>query len=645
MLKNLFLLVVSVFTLTTNIVFSAPGDTTWVTVFENRKIDHYGNFDTIAQLPTTNVSYRKIRLHYTLGRYACPAGEQYCGSWDYTTMVYAMPPQDDTVEMARIITPYATNWLSSNRKHNYVVEISDYAKILKGQLPIRYTYEGYSWGFTLTLKIEFIEGTPPRTALDFKNVYQGYFPYGNASNSIENYLIPVSNTYNSTAKHRILKNIVSGHGSDDTGCAEFCSKFYNLKVNNQQVSQNQLWKSDCGKNNIYPQTGTWLYDRANWCPGEQVYPILHDITQESQANSTFSVDIDMQSYSAPNQSNASGGFHFATQMIYYGDYHKQLDVSIEDIIAPTKDPNYFRSNGICNTPIIKVKNTGATTVQQLEFSYNLIGGQAVNYLWNGMLAPNEEKVIELEGTSNVFSGNESNEFEVRLLKVNNVQDENSFNDYYKSQFDHVKTYPSKFVVYLKTNNATSNGYNETSWEIKDAVGTIVASRMNATNNTTYTDTVELQSGCYSFTAYDAGCDGISWWAYQYYNPNPGTGLLHFRKADVLGTIKTFNGDFGCEFSERFTVGYTLNTQKEELDEFSFILFPNPAKNVLEIELNSQTFISENEYRIIDLTGKVIDKSKLEKNKQTISIESLNNGVYIFELKTNVGIVTRQFIKE
>ncbi len=48
-----------------------PGDTTWVTVYNLRKITQYGNYDTTAVFPTGK-RYRKIRLHYILGRYACP---------------------------------------------------------------------------------------------------------------------------------------------------------------------------------------------------------------------------------------------------------------------------------------------------------------------------------------------------------------------------------------------------------------------------------------------------------------------------------------------------------------------------------------------------------------------------------------------
>jgi hypothetical protein len=627
-------------------VNAAPGDTTWVTVFENRKITQYWNIDTVAQLPNTNVAYRKIRLHYILGRYACPSGEQYCGSWDYTTRVQAMPPSNDTVELARIITPYATDWLATNRKHDYVVDITDYSTILKGQLPFRYIYEGYSWGFTLTLKIEFIEGTPPMTPLGFENVYDGYFGYGNTNNPIENKLVETPHQYSAAVKNIVLKNTVSGHGSDDTQCAEFCNKFYTLKINGTQQAQQQLWKSDCGKNNIYPQTGTWLYNRANWCPGEQVYPVIHNLKPFTQANTPFAIDIDLQAYTAPNQNNAQGGYNFSTQVIHYGEYNFQLDAAIEDIIAPTNDPNYFRSNGVCQTPIIKVKNTGAQSITSMEFTYKLAGGAPANFTWTGTLAPGEEKVIELLGTVNIFNGNESNQFEVELIKVNQVVDDYALNNTYKSTFTHVRSYPTTFVVFFKTNNATSSGYNETSWEIRNAAGEVVESRTNNSNNTTYRDTITLEQGCYNFKMTDSRCDGISWWVYQYYNPNPGTGQIRFTNAQSGGTLRNFGGDFGCEFEERFTVGYTLNTPELLAESGEIQVYPNPASDQLTIDF-SELNADIHSISIVDLTGKtIIRESNIQSNDliYDLNLSTLEQGYYVVQVNSARGTFKKTFIK-
>jgi hypothetical protein len=163
---------------------AGPGDTTRVTVFNKRALTYYGNYDTTAVFPAAG-RYRKILMHYVLGRYACPPGTQYCGSWDYTTRVLLMP---DTLELGRVITPYATDWLSRNITHDYVLDVTDYATKLKGTKSLRFLYDGYSYGFTLTLYMEYIEGVPPHDALDVQKVYNGTFAYGKTIDPIENHL-------------------------------------------------------------------------------------------------------------------------------------------------------------------------------------------------------------------------------------------------------------------------------------------------------------------------------------------------------------------------------------------------------------------------------------------------------------------------
>ncbi len=625
--------------------FAAPGDTTWVTVYENRKIDHYGDFDTTAALPAGGTSYRKIRMHYILGRYNCPAGTQYCGSWDYTTLLYAKPANADTVEIGRVITPYATDW-SISRKHDYIIDVTDYASILKGNLDMRFAYQGYSWGFTLTLKLEYIEGVPPMEAVAVENIYDGYFPYGKTTDPIENYLTNKTFQYSAPAARAMIKNIISGHGSDDTGCGEFCSKYYQQKINGNSIAQKQLWKSDCGVNNISPQTGTWLFDRANWCPGEIVYPIFHDLSTYTNPGTNFDVNMDFEPYTSPSQGNI-GGYSVTSQLITYKAPNHALDASIEEIIAPTNDPNFTRSNGICNNPIIRIKNVGTQALTSLTIQYNLAGGQVGTYNWTGNLPFLAEEVVDLGSNTAIFNGNESNVFEVRLTSFNGqANDENAFNNSYKSTFTHVKSYPTKFRMYFKTNNAsspTNPAYNETNWTIKDASGTVVASRVNNANNTLYIDTLELPTGCYTFEMTDDNCDGISWWYYQYYNVNPGVGQARFIKDVNQSTLKNFNGDFGCNIKERFTVGYVLDIPENEKEEIQLNLFPNPAKQEIQIELGLQK--TENiAYSIVDVSGKSVKEDNLSLAPSSvgkIDLKGFKNGIYFMNCTFENGATTSQ----
>lgn len=604
-----------------------PGDTTWVTIYNLRKITQYGNYDTSAVLPTGK-TYRKIRLHYILGRYACPAGSQYCGSWDYTTHVYARPAGADSVEIARVITPYATDWLAQNRKHDYIVDVTDYASILKGNLAFRYAYDGYSWGFTLTLKMEMIEGTPTMNALSAKNIYDGYYAYGKTADPIESHLTAKPFQYSNPVAKVFVKNLISGHGSDDTGCSEFCSKYYDLKINGTAISQKQLWRSDCGKNDVYPQTGTWVYERANWCPGNVVNPITHDISANTSAGSTFSVDIDMEPYTAPNQGNASAGFGVNSQLISCSAPNYNLDVSLEDIISPSNDPNYFRSNNICSNPKVKIRNTGTATVNSVLFDYKLMGGQTYNYTWNGTLNFLEEAIVDLGPSIAMFNGNASNQFQVSIAKVNGSADQDSYNNTYTSTFTDVRSYPMPMVVYFSTNSSSSAvnpGYNESSWQIVNDAGVVVASRMNNLNNKIFRDTINLPAGCYTFISNDDGCDGISWWA----NSAGGTGTLRFSSSTTAQSYKTFNGDFGCQIMERFTVGYLLGVKETVKAVNTFQTFPNPASSVVNLLFDVSDF-QDVSYSITDVSGKEVQAGKFAGVSSTIypiNTTELGGGMY------------------
>ncbi len=649
--KKLFLVLVLVefFNFSAN---ANPGDTTWVTVFNLKKLSHYGNYDTTAVFPV-NKRFRKIRMHYILGRYSCAPGSQYCGSWDYTTQIYARPKLKDSVEIARIITPYASDWLSQNKKHDYIVEVTDYASDLKDTCAMRFNYSGYSWGFTITLKIEFIEGIPPMDALSVTKIYDGYFPYGNAANSIENYLVSKTFSYAATTGKAFIKNTVSGHGSDSLGCGEFCSKYYQLKINNNLVSQKQLWRSDCGLNQVYPQTGTWIYERANWCPGAVVWPLYHDLTGITTANSNFSVNVDMEPYTIPNP---SGGFNWVSQLIKYAAPNHVTDVSIEDIVNPTKDDNYLRNNPACSNPTIKIKNVGTNTLTSVVFNYGLKGQAPLSFTWTGALKFLDTVAVVFPPSTAILSGSLSSVFQVSVTSVNGAAgDQNLFNNVYSSSTIPVQFYPKDFVIKMFTNNSTDpiTNANESTWTLYDQNGSIIANRNNLSNATVYIDTItNLPPGCYKFSINDSGCDGLAWWA----NPSAGNGALRFDYINANNTIFGSPTDIGCNYTMFFIVQATpappvdttkyTGLTKNHANQNRITIFPNPARQLAYIQFDLDQHQTVN-YKLSDVNGKMI----LQKNKlkvlaayETIDISGLNEGVYVLSVELeDHSIITKKLV--
>lgn len=70
------------------------------------------------------------------------------------------------------------------------------------------------------------------------------------------------------------------------------------------------------------------------------------------------------------------------------------------------------------------------------------------------------------------------------------------------------------------------------------------------------------------------------------------------------------------------------------------LYPNPTKDVLNIETNSSTKLS---YSVTNYLGQVVKTGSIENN--LLNVSSLNSGIYILEVNDGQKSVTKKFIKE
>ena len=137
---------------------------------------------------------------------------------------------------------------------------------------------------------------------------------------------------------------------------------------------------------------------------------------------------------------------------------------------------------------------------------------------------------------------------------------------------------------------------------------------------------------------DDGCDGISWWVYPNYPVNPGTGTLRFSSATTPATLKTFNGDFGCQIIERFTVGYALDVNEISEPNVNFQLFPNPSSDLVNMLLDMSTK-QDVSYVITDVTGKQVYADKLmniSSDIYPINTTHLVSGLYFVTCKFDGG---------
>ncbi len=658
MKKRFYLfLVVIVCSLCSIIAKANPGDTTWVQA-NNTPLKHdigdtnwYGDYDTTVVFPATGKTYRKIYMVFTLGKYQCHSGSTYCYQWDYTVQNYLMTRGGDTLELGRFITPYSgagDPFLPFTWTYNYVYDVTDFASVLLDSATMRIFYSGYSGGFTGNIKFAFIEGTPERNVLGFDHLWAGSFQYGNAADDINNHFSVLTKTAPTNTQTADLKFTVTGHGSDANNCCEFMLNNYQVLVNNNQISSTSIWRDDCGSNEIYPQTGTWPINRANWCPGTIVNPITEVLTGVIAGG--YNVSMTFDPYSSTGN---YGSYTTDAVVVYHGAMNHSLDASIEDIIAPTSDVRHFRENPLVGYPTIQIRNSGSTTITAIHISYGVVGTTLSDYTWHGTLPSLQDSIIVLPELSSLralagVSGN--NQFIAKIIDVNGVADEDLTNNQLASNFISGPLWPQKFVVSMLTNSQDtsgtdqtgSGGVSQTSWQIFDPSGNVVAARTNATTRTQYNDTVTLGFDSYRLVVQDGGCDGLNWWYYpsvhaqypQYY-ANYKSGSISIKKVGIAGTIAlsgniasgTYNNDFGCGFTQYFTttpwnVGVAMMTG----NSVSIEAYPNPATTTVTVSLVGFQQV-KGTLKIIDAVGRVVLTQSCNDAVQTINVSRFANGVY------------------
>jgi hypothetical protein len=541
---------------------------------------------------------------------------------------YRKFPEVIRYELARYITPYG-NGLSLGNGWTWTFDVSDYRTLLTDS--VRLT--AGNWQELLDMKFLFIEGTPPRDAISIQNLWNGGFNYGLTSDPIENYLSEIEVDLPINAVNARWKSRITGHGMDSPqNCAEFCAKNHYFLVNGNTEFTKLVWRDNCDLNPLYPQGGTWVYDRANWCPGAEVWTYDMDISSFITPGESIRLDHNVQPYT-------SGGpwdyYQIEDQLVTYGAPNFSLDASLEYIISPSTDQMYLRMNPICTKPIIVIKNTGSTTLTSLTITYGINGATPSVYNWTGSLPFMESEIVTLDQF--IWAENAS-EFTATISQPNGGIDQYTYNNSKKSNFVYVPSMPAQFIIELKTNNyAYENQYT-----LKDSEGNIIVERNNLAANTYYRDTLNLATGCYEYELTDSGEDGLNFWA----NSAQGAGTIRFRKISPATSLKNFNADFGGQIYQQFTVGLS-NSMEEYITSriSSFHISPNPAHEtvILDIDLNKR---SDGTVEIFTLLGNCVYKSafhQVASERIEANVSSFEKGIYIIKLRTGKEVITKKLI--
>ena len=607
-------------------VFASTIDTSWTvdsTVMGALSVDLYNDAGDASLL---TASYEAWPIHYAytfdaMGNVADstlygPDSTMYLTTSDYYDEPFEIR---ERYELGRFITPYGINLDLGPNGWRWVFDVTDFSTLLHGDV---YLTAGNNQEL-LDLDFLFIEGTPPRDVLSVENIYPGGM-YG--LSNIDVTLPPVDVTMNPAAEMYKVRTVATGHAFDNpTNCAEFCNKTHSFSVNGFTAWSWEIMQ-ECADNPLYPQGGTWIYDRAGWCPGAPGRLEEMEITPFVSPGATATLDYN-------SQLDTYGNYRFEAQLVSYGPANHALDAAIQEIIAPNDWELKSRINPVCKEPIITIQNTGSDILTSVDITYGMQGGTMFTYNWTGSLAFLAMEEVTLpdlvfDGTANVFTATVSN--------PNGGTDEYAFNNTVKSSFDMAPVFPSEFIFRIRTNSAVT----ETKYTIKRADGaTLYLESPFWGPNMVNDDFISLPNGCYELRLYDTGDDGL-----EFFANSDGNGWAQLLHPDETLFFE-FEPNFGKEFIVNFTVTDSTVAIDDGLPNDAIEVYPNPAVGNFTVEM----FLARTqnvEIEVFSSMGKRVYQSKLSSilNKSVqVDMSEFPAGVYFAKIRTERGEITEKVL--
>jgi hypothetical protein len=525
------------------------------------------------------------------------------------------------LEIMSFVTPYGIGLDLGPDGETWAFDMTDYTPILHGNKRVFLSRGGQNQE-EMDIEFLFIKGTPARDVLDIREIWPSQQVTANYTQILNNtYYAPTDFSYDTDAKALKLRSAITGHGQQ----GEFIPRTHSYTVNGTRTFDRLVLK-ECADNPVYPQGGTWIFDRAGWCPGMATdvaeYDISEFISDSKKINLDYTVDA----------AEGDSRYIISSQIITYGEYNHRVDAGISDILAPSNKIEYARDNPVCSTPTVEISNYGSDTLKDAIIEYWINDETNKKEIkWYGDIAPSASAIFYLPVEQEIWSTARStnNTFHARIKLVNSQEDEDKSNNEYSSTFDLPSVFPTSFYLFTRTNNAG----NETKISIRDQWGTVVFSKDDFNANEIVRDTVTLGLGCYNLTIEDSDDDGLSFFA-----NNDGSGFFRVMKLGS-GIVHNFNNDFGKRSTIKFTVQHPLTVKDKQVD-LGLSVYPNPSNGKFTVEGYD---LSDANCRILNNLGQVVLSQQMDIiGKQQLDITGNPTGVYFVEIE-KAGILWKQRI--
>ncbi len=480
------------------------GDTLVVQTFIFNDIEKRRDF---FEFPDDERTWEKIYMRRTLKCDEQTKRDSFpCGEWDYSTFTLLYIPIGDTVEIFELenyVTPYGMGIdLNGDCGWTYIYDVTYYAPLLKGRVEI----SSGNQQELLDMKFIFVEGIPLRDVISVRNLYP-WDSYKYEQIAIDSVMQPFELILDPKASGYMLRARISGHGHHGPqNCCEWDNKTHTYYANESVLFRWNIWKN-CGDNPIYPQGGTWQFDRAGWCPGTAVDTYDFELTNFINPGDTIMFDYGIEMYK--DNGEKDGNYRQCHQLFSYGKPNFANNVEVYDIITPSDKDEYSRKNPICKDPEIIIRNSGSNTLRSLTINYGLKGEEIYTYIWNGILEFTEKENVILPNID--WLDFQITNFFIKVSNPNGMPDEYPNNNIMTSKIVIPEILPDKFLLHIEAQGlgrARDNAYT-----IIDDIGKILYQKDNFEDNEIYEELIELSEGCYELKIIDSKEDGMirHWW--------------------------------------------------------------------------------------------------------------------------------------
>lgn len=286
---------------------------------------------------------------------------------------------------------------------------------------------------------------------------------------------------------------------------------------------------------------------------------------------------------------------------------------------------------ICGTsasPVVKIKNFGGNAITSANVVLKENGTQVATTTFNGNIA----SLAEGEAVFSPITVNTGSTYTVEITSINSGAPFST--ETTTAQLGMISS--DQADGNLVTIQITTDRYgSETTWELKDDAGNVVASGgpyadLSATGTTVQPPVYKAlwDYSCYTFTIHDAYGDGI----------NGGYGAGSYKIVETNNNIVLSGGTFGSEETKGMRTGTVLNVGLEELEVEGLQVYPNPASDVVSVMFKATENNEDYAVTLTDVQGRVLISKNLSSisgvQKIELPVADLAEGNYIVKIKSN-----------